>query len=271
VLLFVRPLAAQVCGDADGSGTVTVTDGVQTLRSAAGLDSACTLAACDIDGSGSITVTDGVGVLRAAAGLDVTLSCSGGATGQPATLLGELKAIFKYGVGFATGTPVTACANAPDGSIDVTTDSDGTDTGFSSCQVDDDLTLDGDIIVGATTFSFSLLEADTTGDQEFISDFDGDLTLATSGTGKSLDGMVDTDTDSAGTMEMTFSGTTVVAGVMTGGTVTVDLGDSDIADSFTKLVFTFDGSGVATVVATQSNGATQSFRYDIASGSATPS
>ena len=34
-----RPAAAQTCGDADGSGSVTVTDGVQTLRAAAGLSS----------------------------------------------------------------------------------------------------------------------------------------------------------------------------------------------------------------------------------------
>jgi hypothetical protein len=70
--------AAHVCGDADESGTVTVTDGVQTLRSAASLSSACTLAACDVDGNGSITVTDGVNVLRKAAGLSITENCPEG-------------------------------------------------------------------------------------------------------------------------------------------------------------------------------------------------
>ncbi len=64
-----------VCGDADGSGSVTVTDGVQTLRAAAGLSSACTPARCDVNASGGITVTDGVQVLRAAAGLSGTLTC----------------------------------------------------------------------------------------------------------------------------------------------------------------------------------------------------
>jgi hypothetical protein len=71
--------AADLCGDADASGAVTVTDGVQTLRAAAGLGSSCTPARCDVDGSGSISVTDGVNVLRAAAGLAVTLACPGGA------------------------------------------------------------------------------------------------------------------------------------------------------------------------------------------------
>jgi len=67
---------AQVCGDADGSGSVTVTDGVNVLRAAAGLSGDCPLARCDVDGSGAITVTDGVNVLSAAAGLSVNLSCT---------------------------------------------------------------------------------------------------------------------------------------------------------------------------------------------------
>lgn len=63
------------CGDADGSGSVTVTDGVQTLRAAAALSSACTLARCDVDGNGVLSVTDGVNVLRTAAGLPAAASC----------------------------------------------------------------------------------------------------------------------------------------------------------------------------------------------------
>jgi hypothetical protein len=65
-----------ICGDADGNGDVTVTDGVQTLRAAADLPSTCTLARCDVNGSGSITVSDGVQVLRAAAGLAVEGDCT---------------------------------------------------------------------------------------------------------------------------------------------------------------------------------------------------
>jgi hypothetical protein len=79
VLGLVPPArAADVCGDADGNGSVTVSDGVQTLRAAADLSSTCTPARCDLDGGGSITVTDGVNVLRAAAGLSVSLACPGG-------------------------------------------------------------------------------------------------------------------------------------------------------------------------------------------------
>jgi len=65
----------QLCGDADGSGAISVSDGVATLRAAAGLDSVCSPLVCDVDGSGSVAVTDGVNVLRAAAGLPATLSC----------------------------------------------------------------------------------------------------------------------------------------------------------------------------------------------------
>jgi hypothetical protein len=73
-------VSAQVCGDADGSGAVTVTDGVQVLRAAADLSSDCTQRknSCDVDGNGTVTVSDGVNVLRKAADLPVTDNCPGG-------------------------------------------------------------------------------------------------------------------------------------------------------------------------------------------------
>ncbi len=71
------PAIAQVCGDANGDQQVGVTDGVQTLRAAAGLSSQCQLATCDVDGDGRISLTDGVNVLRAAAGLAAVLACPG--------------------------------------------------------------------------------------------------------------------------------------------------------------------------------------------------
>lgn len=66
---------AEVCGDADRNGSVTVTDGVQVLRAAAGLSSNCDGGRCDVNGDGSVTVTDGVQVLRAAAGLSANVDC----------------------------------------------------------------------------------------------------------------------------------------------------------------------------------------------------
>ncbi len=64
-----------MCGDADGNGQVTVTDGVNVLRAATGLSDTCRLTSCDVDGNESITVTDGVNVLRTAAGLGASITC----------------------------------------------------------------------------------------------------------------------------------------------------------------------------------------------------
>ena len=66
---------ASLCGDADLNGTITVSDGVNVLRMAAGLPTLCTPTLCDVDDDGATTVTDGVNVLRAAAGLPATLAC----------------------------------------------------------------------------------------------------------------------------------------------------------------------------------------------------
>ena len=90
---------ADVCGDADGSGAITVSDGVQTLRAAAGLAGTCTPARCDLDGSGSVSVSDGVNVLRAAAGLAVTFACPGAG---PACTTADVT------VDVATPTPIGA-------------------------------------------------------------------------------------------------------------------------------------------------------------------
>ena len=44
-------------------------------REPAGLSSECAGTTCDVDGSGAVTVTDGVNILRAAAGVAVDLNC----------------------------------------------------------------------------------------------------------------------------------------------------------------------------------------------------
>ncbi len=74
--LAATPAVAQLCGDADRSATITVTDGVQALQAAAGLEGRCpTPALCDVDGNGSVTVSDGVNVLRIAAELPAFTAC----------------------------------------------------------------------------------------------------------------------------------------------------------------------------------------------------
>lgn len=110
----VRHAGAQVCGDADDSGAVTVTDGVQVLRAAAGLSTTCLSNRCDIDGSGSITVTDGVNVLRKAAGLTTVETCFRTSRQVIAGFLGELTKIpgvltASSAVLAITGAATTAC------------------------------------------------------------------------------------------------------------------------------------------------------------------
>jgi hypothetical protein len=133
-VMTVGTASAQVCGDADGSGTITVTDGVQTLRAAAGLSSSCASGACDVDGSGSVTVTDGVNVLRKAAGIAIIENCPGDINGKIENLLNSSFLIF----GALSKTPsadvgaaaVEACQN--DGTRDVL----DTSVQFSNCELD---------------------------------------------------------------------------------------------------------------------------------------
>lgn len=76
LLLMVTDAGAQtLCGDPDGSGTNTVSDGVIVLREAAGLSTECTGRICDIDGNGTVTVSDGVATLRMVARLPTPISC----------------------------------------------------------------------------------------------------------------------------------------------------------------------------------------------------
>jgi hypothetical protein len=94
-------VAQERCGDADGNGSVSVTDGVQTLRAAASLPSSCTPVRCDVNDDGAVSVTDGVNVLREAAGLAPPLTCPGavpGCTAATAT------------VTLATSAPIGAAA-----------------------------------------------------------------------------------------------------------------------------------------------------------------
>jgi hypothetical protein len=112
------PTQADTCGDADGSGAVTVTDGVQTLRAAAGLSSSCTLARCDLDGNGAISVTDGVNVLRQAAGLSAPSACPGGTSGDGVQVaVHAVLPFLAFGLQFASdvGLAGTAVRPADDG------------------------------------------------------------------------------------------------------------------------------------------------------------
>lgn len=67
----------QVCGDIDGNGVVSVTDGVKAGRIAAELDvpNVCQYKAGDVDRDDSISTTDQSNILRIASGLSAPRAC----------------------------------------------------------------------------------------------------------------------------------------------------------------------------------------------------
>jgi len=149
------PAAAQIfdiCGDVDDNGSVSVTDGVQVLRSAAGLSSNCTKLICDVDVNGSIGVTDGVLVLRKAALLPISDNCIP-LEGTPSRQLSHLIQRTEPMVTDVLNTFVEyrdervdqtiECINRADGTLDLTFFEGQLDASFSDCLLDNSL-ISGD-------------------------------------------------------------------------------------------------------------------------------
>lgn len=182
--------SAQVCGDADGNGSVNVTDGVQVLRAAAGLTSTCTQNAnnCNVDGTGEISVTDGVNVLRKAASLTITENCPGGGGDDdveeitdrvvPFLKLG-LDSIPNVSLG-AVAADIEDCEDG--GTRDTEQNGDNITVTFNACKVSEPglgaFQLDGvielDLGFPSGTVSFELTVTDLSNGR--LVDFDGTLT-----------------------------------------------------------------------------------------------
>lgn len=140
---------AQICGDADGSGTVTVTDGVQALRAAAGLPNGCAAGRCDIDGNGSVSVTDGVNVLRKVAGLVITEACTGGSTNESVrAFLGEMTKIARIQGVTTARLDAMAAGSTPcdEGFIEL----DGETSRFENCRF-------GNLVINGATTTTTIL------------------------------------------------------------------------------------------------------------------
>ncbi len=142
----------KVCGDVDDNDTVTVTDGVQVLRAAAGLSSDCTPAICDVDVNGTIGVTDGVNILRKAAGLSITQNCvpdEGNINQQVAYILQFseplVSAVLPTIIQRRNETVDNdfTCDNGEDGIYSVTYFEGQQDSSFSDCLIDNAL-INGD-------------------------------------------------------------------------------------------------------------------------------
>ncbi|HYC00579.1 MAG TPA: hypothetical protein VEC57_15705 [Candidatus Limnocylindrales bacterium] len=67
-------LPEQLCGDFNGSGTITASDALGALRTAVGT-ATCALALCDFNGSGTVTAQDALAILRTAVGHALTPNC----------------------------------------------------------------------------------------------------------------------------------------------------------------------------------------------------
>ena len=270
---------AQECGDADGSGTVTVTDGVQALRAAAGLSSSCTGSTCDIDGSGSVTVTDGVNVLRKAAGLAITENC-GGVDAQVEALLGSaLPTLSIFGsltkLGTSAQAKMGASAQAAGQSIcenpagQFLVDEATGEITFVDCQFGG-FAFDGTLGASGNTISFDLEFTDLA-TEEFVS-FLGDLTTEQSGENSVLAGNLEVDFSDPDLSSVAVTFENVVSdptGKSIGGSVLFDASDSGI-EGVTGIRVGFTPSTVVPVQVILVDQSTLDFNFDTVSGDLTP-
>jgi hypothetical protein len=275
VLLLASPdrAAAQVCGDADGNGSVTVTDGVQALRSAAGLSSSCTAAACDVDGNGSTTVTDGVNVLRKAAGLSSPDACTGGGAinQEVQDLIQEIQPFLSLGLGFIPAGGAQAqqsfCDNVEDGGEAIFGEGS---IEFFECQIGDFL-FDGGIFTSASSVEFDVFSITDLTTDEFV-DFNGVLTFGSQGGVEILNGNLEFFTSTTGD-SFAFAFNAIAfdpnSQTITGGSVRLDA-DFTTEAGVTFLELGFNGTNVLPVTVGLEDGSEQSFTFDQNTGILTP-
>ena len=282
---FAAIASAQTCGDADGSGTVTVTDGVQTLRAAAGLASSCTPERCDVDASGSVTVSDGVNVLRKAAGLSAPEACPGGsdADAQVQETIAPVLPFFAFGLDFASDVSLASraaagpAANVEDCPAGGSRLKDFTGAvlriefqacgyaspGLGSFRFDRRILVN--FLQSQVAFSFDVTDV---GSGRLVS-FEGLFAFVPrSGGGFVADGAITLTTPQGdfalvvNDLEVDDDGH-VVAG---GGSIT----DSDDAFDLEKLDFQVTGAATATLTATFDDGSVRTFGLNLVTGDLTP-
>jgi hypothetical protein len=238
------PVSAQTCGDANGNDTVTVTDGVQALRQAAGLSSSCE-DGCDVDGSGGVTVSDGVNILRKAAGLGINEACD--FTGQEANgvvnpSLSIFDGITKVpGVGsgaFAAGG--LDCEN--DGTVETTPSPNAQVTTFTNCEITGAI-LDGTIgrvVLGqgiALGFQGYRITRIKTGKSLT---YDGQLSVVDAQLGKRINGTLTVMSSERGTFTLEFQRILLAGdGSVREGALIHDLTNAD-GGKIAKIQITFD-------------------------------
>ena len=264
------PAVAAVCGDADGSGTVSVTDGVRILRTAALLGDACAPGTCDVDGNGAVSVTDGVLTLRIAAGLTVDARC-------PAddAVAGGVEAIVRESLPFLSGglglvvqdlTAAAAvevqCDNFPAGTIET----DGTSIEFDDCAFTGGFVFTGRVDIEAQGGTFGALEIvdPATGRTTTAN---GRVSFRTAGAIRIVTGAPTLDS-ALGRYTVTFDDLREAEnGAFVGGRVVLDVRDADVprVDAVT-LAFDGDDQSHADVEATLAGGGSRTFVFDFTTG-----
>ena len=208
-IVGIAPVQAQTCGDADGNGNVTVTDGVQALRSAAGLSSSCD-DACDVDGSGSITVSDGVNILRKAAGIAINEACdftseeANGVVNPTSSIFTGMTKVPGVGTANALAAGSGPCEN--DGSIDTNEFGNSSSASFGNCEIGG-VIFDGvisravlaqGVVIGFDGFQITHIKSGE------VHTVNGTLALTAEQNGKRLNGKLTVDSSTRGTFTIQF-------------------------------------------------------------------
>jgi hypothetical protein len=265
--------AAQVCGDADNNGTVTVTDGVQALRAAASLPSTCDgNGNCDVDGNGTVTVTDGVNILRKAADLPITEACIGSVDSQVENVLRSTVPIFGGLTKLVTPSGQVAtsetfsCDNAG-GTFEI--DEQTGAIHFFDCDVEG-INYDGFIEFDASTntVAIELDFVDVATGESFS--FSAELSSRQNGDNVVVAGPLDFSSSFAGDLSLNIEEVAVDPnGNLVAGSILFDASDADIA-GVAAIRISFDGSTVNPVDVIAPDQSVQHFDFDSVSGTLTP-
>ena len=267
--LAAAPAAAQVCGDANGDGNVTVSDGVQALRAAADLPSVCD-AACDVDGNGTVTVSDGVNILRKAADLAVNEACD--FTGEEANgvvnpSFGVFDAMTKI-----PGIVAASVSEAAPGDCENsgTVEQQGGTTGsaivltFTNCLIKGSI-LDGQagrlVLNDRLTLAFSKLKITRQKTNKSLT-FNGQLTFASETQGTRINGTLDVDSSELGAFSLNFTRILITGdGSVRQGTLDYDLSKTTVG-KIKEIHIVFTAGDQLAVSVQLRNGQVHSFLLD---------
>lgn len=271
---------AQVCGDADGDGMVTDTDGVNALRAAAQLSTLCTLDACDVNADGMLTDTDGVLILRIAASLPVAAHCvpvsDDPVDARVALLVERVSPFLENAFDFVpqltnpASNDVIPCDNFDDGDIEIETDEGETLVTYTSCRLGQRF-LDGDVEDGedGLVVGLTVIEGDEDEDIAFSNE-SGQLTAVETGMSLRISGLFVAEVffdhfllEDVGDFRLFLSNLEVRGSDsnLLSGTARLDLGESEVP-GIIEVELRYDGSNIAVVTVTHDDLATTTHLFD---------